>query len=218
MPWRGLYGLIVSSGKGILWYCPAAVFVFFLWRPFHKRYPAISYTILASVILRILFIAGRSDWHGGFSLGPRYLVVAIPLLFIPYGEAFAERAQEHSYSKLWTLFLFGLLCIWEQIYFALGEIFTFLHSINWMNRAHGINVFQDDHMYLDWDTSPLFSILSGERGPFLLRNIGLDNASLFWICALITGTILVVSYVQLLKTFTGSWHSASTQPSSYRKA
>ncbi len=205
-PWRGLYGLVFGSGKGILWYCPAAVLSLFLWRRFHKRAPYLSYTILASVFFRIIYIASRSDWHGGFSLGPRYLVMSVPLLILPFGIAIADWEKKRSVGTLWLFLLVIVASICEQIYFSLGEIFSYLHIVLWVSMNRGIAVLANDNLYLDWALSPLLFLLDAKRGPFLMRFIQLSNGSLFWICSFTATTVLAFAFVHSLKKHLGRYH------------
>ena len=204
-PWRGLYGLILGGGKGLVWYCPAAVISLFFWRPFHRRFTALSYTILASVVLRFLFVASRSDWHGGFSLGPRLLVLLVPLMILPFGETFASWSKKRDIQSLWLLFGVASACVFEQIYFSLGEVFSFLHIVNWTFIEHGINVFQNDALYLDWDKSPLLFLLDGKRGPFLLRSLPMSNGALCFLCIVAVGAIMSFGYARFLTQTTGRW-------------
>jgi hypothetical protein len=204
-PWRGLFGLIFGSGKGIIWYCPAAVMSLFFWRSFHKRFPAISYTTLGSVLLRFFFIASRSDWHGGFSLGPRYMVMAIPLMMLPFGNAIADWSRNKDMRSLWLFFLVVFGCVIQQIFFSLGEVFSFFHMINWTFIDHGINVLQYDALYLDWDKSPLFNLLDAKRGPYLMKFLPMSNSALFWVCAGITALLLFLEYVRMLDKYLGRW-------------
>jgi len=205
-PWKGLLGLIFSSGKGIVWYCPAAVVSCFFWRPFHRRFPALSWTILGSVLLRLLFIASRSDWHGGFSLGPRYLVMAIPLMILPLSESLAEWIHNRDIRTLWLFFPLVFGCIIQQIYFSLGEVFSFYHMINWTFRGRGINVFQNDALYLEWDKSPLLHLLQAFQGPSLLRLFHWSNGTLFCVCVGLGGALMILEYARSLRKQIGRWH------------
>ena len=205
-PWRGLYGLVLGGGKGILWYCPAAVISFFIWRPFHKRNPVLSYTLLGSVIARLVFIACRSDWHGGYSLGPRYMVMALPLLILPYGQAIEDWKEKKTMKGLWLFFFLTLVCICEQIYFSIGEVFSFLHIVNWTFRDHGFNVFLNDALYLNWETSPLLYLLDTKRGPFLMKFIHVGNGSLFWLCASVAALLLFIEYQRSLIKYVNLKH------------
>jgi hypothetical protein len=204
-PWQGIFGLLFSSGKGILWYCPAALLSILIWRPFHKRYPAISSVILGSVLLRLFFIASYSDWHGGFSLGPRFLVMAVPLMILPFGETIARWLEKRMIRHLWTFAVFIFLCVTEQIYFSVGEIFSFLHIVKWTYRNHGIDVFLNNALYLDWDKSPLLYLLNTMRGPFLMKFLPMSNYALFAWCVGVTGVIIVIWYATMLKKYAGRW-------------
>jgi hypothetical protein len=205
-PWQGLYGLLLSSGKGLVWFCPAVVAGIALWRPFHKRHTFLSWTILAAVVFRICYIASRSDWHGGFSLGPRYLVMAVPLLLLPIGTTIVQWATRRSLRSLWLFSMVTLACVAEQLYFSVGEVFSFLHTVKWTYLAHGINVFDNDSIYLDWDKSPLLYLLDARRGSYLLRSIPVDNYTLLWWCILATSIILFLVYARLFKTHIGRWY------------
>ncbi|HEY6951262.1 MAG TPA: phospholipid carrier-dependent glycosyltransferase, partial [Bacteroidota bacterium] len=162
-PWRGLYGLLFGSGKGILWFCPAVIAAAVVWRPFHRQYRFLSYTIITAVLFRVFFLACRSDWHGGFCLGPRYLLMTIPLLTLPLGIVVAQWVREENRRKLRYYFVLVFLCVSEQLYFSIGEIFSFLHTTKWNYSLHGVNVFKRDALYLDWDKSPLAYLLDYKR-------------------------------------------------------
>jgi hypothetical protein len=82
----GLYGLVLSSGKGVLWFVPvlwlAAPGSIALWRAgaVHAR------TLVAIAIAGGIALAVYSTfehWAGDGSFGPRYLVPLLPLGFIP---------------------------------------------------------------------------------------------------------------------------------------
>lgn len=204
-PWRGLVGLLVSSGKGIVWYCPAVIVSLISWRSFHKRYTFLSFIILTAVVFRVCLIAARSDWHGGYSLGPRYLVMIVPLMLLPLGEALVSWFNEGKLKMIWLFCGLMALCIWEQIYFCIGEIFSFLHVVRWSFDAQGTNVFQNDSLYLDWDKSPLLYLLNVKQGPFLFRIFFIDNYTLFLWGIGISGIILFLVYTSLLRKSLGRW-------------
>ena len=89
-PLLGLYGLLISPGKGLLIYSPIVILSLIFWKKFHKYYPHLSIAILGMFIIRLFFIASRSDWHGGFCLGPRYFVIIMPFFFIPIAIGLKE--------------------------------------------------------------------------------------------------------------------------------
>jgi len=200
-PWRGLYGLLLSSGKGLLLYCPAVALSLILWKPFHRRYRLLSIMILGAALTRIFFIASRSDWHGGFCLGPRYMVMIIPLLILPLGVLVDMLLKERNKKYILAFAVFTLLCISEQIYFSVGEIFSFLHIVKWNGARFGIDVFENDFLYLNWDVSPLIYLLDEHRGSFMLNKVPLDNYTL-WLCLVsLTVVALFIVYYRLLRKY-----------------
>ncbi len=82
----GLYGLLMSSGKGLLLFAPIAyLFPWALARFFNlgKRLEAVICSGL--LISFIAFHAPFWTWHGGWSWGPRFLVPIMPFLTLPFG-------------------------------------------------------------------------------------------------------------------------------------
>ncbi len=198
-PWRGLWGLLMSSGKGLLIYCPAVIAGIVLWKPFHKRHRMLSLMIISAALFRILFIASRSDWHGGFSLGPRYMVMLVPFLIIPVGLGFKSLFYSGKVKQLWIYALITLLFVSEQLYFAIGEVFSYLHIVKWKAEKVGINVFDDDYLYLDWSVSPVVHLLDWYRGPLLLSMLPISNISLWLTLTLISGSVLYLIYYRIMK-------------------
>jgi hypothetical protein len=90
--WDAISGLLWSQFRGILFYSPVLLLVIpgavFALRDRGQRPVAI--VALASFALFFLFIASSVMWWGGFSVGPRYLAPAMPMLALPLGAAIAR--------------------------------------------------------------------------------------------------------------------------------
>ena len=198
-PWQGLWGLLFSGGKGLFVFCPVIILSMIAWPAFHRNHRVLSCTILAAAMLRIVFIASRSDWHGGFSLGPRYLIMLIPFLMLPVGEWITTLLQSRNVKALCAVALASLICIAQQLYFSLGEIFSFFHIIKRNGAYQGVNVFQDDLLYLSWNFSPLRHLLQGKRGPLLLQCIEADNYTVWLLLVVPAALALALVYVCVLK-------------------
>jgi len=74
-PFRGgIQGLLLSPGKGLLYYAPLCIFALFfqkdwrLWTPF---------------VLSLVFHGMLHDWSGGTGWGPRFLFTTLPFLLLP---------------------------------------------------------------------------------------------------------------------------------------
>jgi len=89
----GLFGLVASSGKGVLWYNPVLFLGLWgcgrLWR----REPAAAWLGAALVGVNLALYCRWWAWPGDWAWGPRYLVVILPLLLLPAGFAL-ERLGE----------------------------------------------------------------------------------------------------------------------------
>ena len=192
-PWEGLAGLLASPGKGIFWFCPILLAAVFWWPHLHKRYRCLSFVIIAMVLFRLLFIACRSDWHGGFCLGPRYFLMVLPFLLIPIGCRLADFFAGDRPPGLWRPFAAGAFlfaCAVQQIYFCLGEPISFYYMLKMANLQQGISIIADNRIYFQWSASPLVSLFDGRRGPFLLQSVPLGQWELLALCALAMALVM----------------------------
>jgi len=78
----GLYGLLYSSGKGIIWYAPPLLFALIGCIPFVRRFPRDGIAVLSAAAINVLFYARLQYWHGDGSWGPRYLLIVLPWLLL----------------------------------------------------------------------------------------------------------------------------------------
>ena len=75
---QGLAGQLVSPGRGIIWYCPAAIIAV---PCLSKVAKARRMEALLIVALFVAFLGLHSSvpyWHGGWAWGPRYLLPVLP--------------------------------------------------------------------------------------------------------------------------------------------
>jgi len=89
--WHGLQGLLVSTGKGLLLFCPLVVLALPLWPLLMRRRRAEALLALGIAATTLLVFATYPVWWGGVCWGPRYLVPVLPFILLPlafFGEAF----------------------------------------------------------------------------------------------------------------------------------
>ncbi len=97
----GLYGLLLTPGKGLLFFAPGLFLSLLGLRAAHRASPS---AVVAGVVffLASLFLYARySAWEGGYCVGPRYLLPSLPLLWL--GLPFLLKAG--SAKKRVALFL-----------------------------------------------------------------------------------------------------------------
>jgi hypothetical protein len=102
----GLYGLLLSSGKGVMWFAPA------LWltaaglsamRNAGQK-PLARGVLLASAVALLLY-ASFEHWAGDGSFGPRYLVPVLPLAFLAVAFALSGASR----ARRWASGALGLI-------------------------------------------------------------------------------------------------------------
>lgn len=99
-----LYGLLLSPQRGLFflapWLVAGLIGAVWVWRD--RRFPRSWRTILLIGVVGIpIFFSGFGGWHGGHTLGPRYLLFCFPL----YGIAAAVATYRISRHRLAPLFL-----------------------------------------------------------------------------------------------------------------
>lgn len=70
----GIPGLLLSPGKGLLYYAPLCVFALF-----HQR----DWRLWTPFALSLVFHGMLHDWTGGTGWGPRFLFPSLPFLLLP---------------------------------------------------------------------------------------------------------------------------------------
>jgi len=205
-PWEGLLGLLFSPGKGLLFYCPAMVLGILGFRRFIRAHRLLALTLASAAIFRLLFIASRSDWSGGTCLGPRFLVMGLPLVIAPIGYLVQHLMTRRDKLPLAGVFAVSFAAIAQQLYFALGEIFIFTAAVlGTLERQVDMGLLAPDApvrlLFSTWEISPLLHLLrvmgpygmqDAPRGPFLLKDLPLSNTALWFLGVMIIWLILAL--------------------------
>ncbi len=80
---RGLLGLTLSWGKGLLWHWPIVLLATLGWRQFRRTQPALSGAVAVGLTCLLLSISSFYQWHGGGVWGPRFLTPLVGWLTVP---------------------------------------------------------------------------------------------------------------------------------------
>jgi hypothetical protein len=109
---KGLYGLLLSPGKGILWYAPTIALLVVGLPLFWRRHWREALLCASMVAVHVLFYARLLYWHGDGAWGPRYMVFVLPFLYLPTVAALAwrpARGRALYRAAIATLVALGLL-------------------------------------------------------------------------------------------------------------
>ena len=82
---RSLPGLLVSPGKGLVWFAPVVVPALLAWRSLWRRERAVALLLAAWVAGFLALVGGWFMWWGGWSWGARYWVAVLPALLLSLG-------------------------------------------------------------------------------------------------------------------------------------
>jgi hypothetical protein len=85
--WTGAYGLLLSPGKGLLWYAPPVLLGFVAFVRFWRTRRWEAALVAALFVPALLLYSVYWAWEGGVSWGPRYLLPYVPLLILVSGAA-----------------------------------------------------------------------------------------------------------------------------------
>jgi len=82
-PLKGLFGLLLSPGAGLVVYVPLTLLAVIGFPRFVRRWPMEGLLMAALLVLRLAFYAPWFAWDGGVVWGTRFLLPVVPLLMIP---------------------------------------------------------------------------------------------------------------------------------------
>jgi hypothetical protein len=80
-PWlTGILGLLVSPGRGLVFFCPVLVLCLLTSTVFFRRHRVEAALVFLVSACYVLLYGKWFMWHGGYAWGPRFLVPILPLL------------------------------------------------------------------------------------------------------------------------------------------
>ncbi|MCE9593377.1 MAG: hypothetical protein K8S98_04215 [Planctomycetes bacterium] len=115
-PWYlGLAGLVFSPGKGLLWLASGVLVACFGLRHLER---SVVWLVVALVLAIFAPIVCTQAWHGAYTFGPRYVLPAVPLLWLAVAPV-VERAWHAPRATpriaLACVFAFGAAATWGGV-------------------------------------------------------------------------------------------------------
>ena len=89
--WKGLVGLLVSPGVGILFFFPVAILIPFALKNLYSKNKRLAFLFLYMIIITWVYYgtlsySEPSAWSGAGGWGPRYLIAILPIISVALGS------------------------------------------------------------------------------------------------------------------------------------
>lgn len=198
----GISGLLFGPARGLIWYAPILILAipgsFWFWR--EKRWILIS--ILSISALFVLLYGKWFMWHGGFSWGPRFLIVVLPFLTLLTGPIFqkvfgADPDSATGKATAITKALIIILVVLSVLVQWLGMLAPF--GLVQDQLANEVQPLFAPQTFTDLGYSPLvrqWQFIQGDTIPFAWWNsdvaLSIDWLALLISLAGITGGIVLI--------------------------
>jgi Dolichyl-phosphate-mannose-protein mannosyltransferase len=137
----GWYGLLLSSGKGLLLFAPPVLLCAWAIKDFWLRYRWEAVLIAGLFIQAMWFYGTYIYWEGGVSWGPRFLMPYLGLLIIFSGAALQSWVRWQTWQR-WSYLLLVGVGAWLAILGALtsaGEDwnygYNYVGELNWYTNV-----------------------------------------------------------------------------------
>ena len=134
--WRGLIGLLVSPGSGLIFYFPLAILVPLGAKHMYKENKALFFLCLYIIVSTWIYTGTLSfgsepaSWSGGIAWGPRYLLPILPFLILILAYLFPRLKKRYfvksiviglclagfyvNLSAILIWFQYGLMYAWSM--------------------------------------------------------------------------------------------------------
>ena len=91
--WVGIYGLLFSPYRGIVWYAPMVVLALVGGRACYRQQRGLTLTISGLTLATLGVFASWWSWYGGVVWGPRFLIPLLPLAMIVLAYGLSSRRR-----------------------------------------------------------------------------------------------------------------------------
>ncbi len=149
----GLYGLLLSAGKGLFYFSPPLALSFAGWRPLGRAGRSLAAGVGVSVVVPLLVMAKWQNWPGGWSWGPRHLFPIHAFLAVPIAFWIAEAWTPARRLTLVALFAAGL---GVQL-LGCSQDFIVFHRLFFRDPAGGFRIPYDPYDEVFWRQHVLLS-------------------------------------------------------------
>jgi len=198
----GLFGFLFSPGKSIFIFAPLLLLAFFGWRRLWRHNRGLATVAWLTPVIYILFFATYTQWEGGYSYGPRYLVPALTLCGLALGPALESTGRWVRVSAValfvagFTVQVIGMATSFLEA--AVGKYYDANYNYNMAFSP----VWRQARFAWYYGTSPVAAPLGRgfDRWWLMLGKAGVAHGTLWsigiveFVCAAISGFVLWQSW------------------------
>jgi len=203
LPGEGLAATLFGPGRAVVLYALPVALALPMWPALRRRVPAVAWLVLAICVTRWLLVVMRSDWWGGWSIGPRYLVPVIPFLLVPLA-ILIERLPSLARARRLAVYAVLAIAVLMSLHLALHSIFEHMLRLtttgspdfSYLRRSHWL---PGSSALVGFTTLP-YDTLSG--GVIRLAKHGHTAPLLFFGVVLASGVFAAIALVRALV-----WHA-----------
>lgn len=100
--YEGVYGLFLSSGRGLFWFAPITLLaVFVIGRAWRASMP-VTMLLVGCILVQVALFSRFVPWSGGNAFGPRYLLSVLPAFAVLVLLAASRVQMVRSITVAWA--------------------------------------------------------------------------------------------------------------------
>ncbi|MDQ3840303.1 MAG: hypothetical protein M3297_13670, partial [Thermoproteota archaeon] len=154
--WKGLIGLLISPGAGLIFYFPLAVLLPLGAKYMYRDSKSLFFLCLYIIVANWIYVGTLSfgyepaSWSGGVAWGPRYLIPVLPFMMIILSKIF----QNVKKSYFLKIVVIGL-CLGGFYVNLSGVLIWFQYGLMYAWSEEGIAAYPNYMDVMTW--SPFYS-------------------------------------------------------------
>jgi hypothetical protein len=130
-PLPTIAAMLVSPGKGLLWYCPLLFIALLGAQRFYRAHTFLSVLCILTVLGNFIFHSFFTIWAGDLAWGPRFQISVVPLMLLPLVEVVQTPPISRAVRRFCqTVVLVSLLIQSTSVAYNFNLEF-------WQNTQHG---------------------------------------------------------------------------------
>lgn len=151
--WRGLIGLLISPGAGMLVFFPLAILLPWGFKYLKNQNKGLVILFASIIILNWIYVGTLSfdfepfSWSGGVAWGPRYLIPILPFVTLVIGSAFMRLGQKLNLKVI----VLVSLCISGFVVNLLGKLVWYQYGIMYGWERESLSTLPNSLDIMTWN-------------------------------------------------------------------